>query len=81
MCICSLGRVHAQPGYHTASQLWAPGFAAESLDAAAGKLICRVQEDQDDGPVFTISLELLSPGAALEVCKPPPIMCSMFPHP
>ena len=66
-CTCSLGKVDARPGYHTASQLWAPGFAAESLDEAAGKLVCTVQEDQADGPLFTISLELPLAGASLEV--------------
>ena len=61
----------ARPGFHTSSQLWAPGFVAESLDEAAGKLVCKVEEDESAGPVFTVSLARPLADAAYEVSRSP----------
>ena len=64
---CRLGKIDTRPGYHSRTQLWPVGYHATWKDAAAGTFQCDIAEGNEEGPLFTVSLQPAEAGQAQQV--------------
>ena len=53
-----------RPRYHSRTHLWPVGYQATWKDAAAGTFQCDIAESDEEGPLFTVSLQPAEAGQA-----------------